>query len=131
MKAVDAGFDRHNIPYDVIWLDIEHTDEKRYFTWDSALFPDPAGLQRHLERKKRKVSCRMHLIYFFKWSYVTAVDDSLCIFLSCFSWLLSVIPTSRSTLIGRCTVRPETEATLSNTETDGSFRAHAGLVMFY
>nr|XP_033499233.1 neutral alpha-glucosidase C isoform X1 [Epinephelus lanceolatus] len=55
VKAVDAGFDRHNIPYDVIWLDIEHTDEKRYFTWDSALFPDPAGLQRHLERKKRKL----------------------------------------------------------------------------
>lgn len=27
--AVDASFDRHNIPYDVIWLDIEHTDGKR------------------------------------------------------------------------------------------------------
>ncbi|XP_074516018.1 neutral alpha-glucosidase C isoform X1 [Sebastes fasciatus] len=55
VKAVDAGFDRHDIPYDVIWLDIEHTDEKRYFTWDSALFPDPTGLQRHLEKKKRKL----------------------------------------------------------------------------
>jgi len=28
-RAVDAGFDEHNIPYDVIWLDIEHTDGKR------------------------------------------------------------------------------------------------------
>ncbi|XP_041668639.1 neutral alpha-glucosidase C isoform X2 [Cheilinus undulatus] len=55
VKAVDAGFDHHDIPYDVIWLDIEHTDGKRYFTWDSALFPDPAGLQRHLEKKKRKL----------------------------------------------------------------------------
>uniref|UniRef100_A0A8C3G4V9 Glucosidase alpha, neutral C n=1 Tax=Cyclopterus lumpus TaxID=8103 RepID=A0A8C3G4V9_CYCLU len=55
VKAVDAGFDRHDIPYDVIWLDIEHTDGKRYFTWDSALFPEPAGLQRHLEKKKRKL----------------------------------------------------------------------------
>uniref|UniRef100_UPI0037E89C4D neutral alpha-glucosidase C isoform X2 n=1 Tax=Semicossyphus pulcher TaxID=241346 RepID=UPI0037E89C4D len=55
VKAVDAGFDRHNIPYDVIWLDIEHVDGKRYFTWDSALFPDPVGLQRHLEKKKRKL----------------------------------------------------------------------------
>ena len=27
--AVDAAFDEHNIPYDVIWLDIEHTDGKR------------------------------------------------------------------------------------------------------
>lgn len=55
VKGVDAGFDRHDIPYDVIWLDIEHTNEKRYFTWDSALFPDPVGLQRHLDKKKRKV----------------------------------------------------------------------------
>ncbi|XP_032366906.1 neutral alpha-glucosidase C isoform X1 [Etheostoma spectabile] len=55
VKAVDAGFDRHDIPYDVIWLDIEHTDGKRYFTWDSALFPEPAGLQLHLEKKKRKL----------------------------------------------------------------------------
>ncbi|XP_041809361.1 neutral alpha-glucosidase C isoform X2 [Chelmon rostratus] len=55
VKAVDAGFDRHGIPYDVIWLDIEHTDGKRYFTWDSALFPEPADLQRYLEKKKRKL----------------------------------------------------------------------------
>lgn len=55
MKAVDAGFDRHRIPYDVIWLDIDHTDGKRYFTWDPALFPAPVRLQRHLEAKKRKV----------------------------------------------------------------------------
>ncbi|XP_070698555.1 neutral alpha-glucosidase C [Pempheris klunzingeri] len=55
VKAVDAGFDHHRIPYDVIWLDIEHTDGKRYFTWDPALFPEPAGLQRHLEKKKRKL----------------------------------------------------------------------------
>lgn len=55
MKAVDAGFDEHHIPYDVIWLDIDHTDQKRYFTWDPALFPEPVLLQRHLEAKKRKV----------------------------------------------------------------------------
>uniref|UniRef100_A0A3B3YUD4 Uncharacterized protein n=1 Tax=Poecilia mexicana TaxID=48701 RepID=A0A3B3YUD4_9TELE len=55
VKAVDAGFDRHKIPYDVIWLDIEHTDGKRYFTWDPALFPKPVALQQHLEKKKRKM----------------------------------------------------------------------------
>ncbi|XP_077392790.1 neutral alpha-glucosidase C-like [Festucalex cinctus] len=52
---VDAGFDRHRIPYDVLWLDIEHTDEKRFFTWNSKMFPDPTGLQRHLEEKNRKL----------------------------------------------------------------------------
>ncbi|KIY91535.1 glucosidase, alpha [Monoraphidium neglectum] len=29
VHAVDAGFDDHAIPYDVIWLDIEHTNGKR------------------------------------------------------------------------------------------------------
>ena len=27
--SVDKNFDTHDIPYDVIWLDIEHTDEKK------------------------------------------------------------------------------------------------------
>lgn len=29
MRQVDANFDKYDIPYDVIWLDIEHTDGKR------------------------------------------------------------------------------------------------------
>jgi alpha 1,3-glucosidase len=27
---VDDGFEQHEIPYDVLWLDIEHTNGKRY-----------------------------------------------------------------------------------------------------
>jgi len=30
VRDVDANFDKFDIPYDVIWLDIEHTDGKRY-----------------------------------------------------------------------------------------------------
>jgi alpha 1,3-glucosidase len=29
VRGVDAGFDEHDIPYDVIWLDIEYTDNKK------------------------------------------------------------------------------------------------------
>lgn len=29
VQGVDGGFDANNIPYDVLWLDIEHTDGKR------------------------------------------------------------------------------------------------------
>jgi hypothetical protein len=28
--SVNNGFDEHDIPMDVIWLDIEHTDGKRF-----------------------------------------------------------------------------------------------------
>uniref|UniRef100_A0A663LLK5 Uncharacterized protein n=1 Tax=Athene cunicularia TaxID=194338 RepID=A0A663LLK5_ATHCN len=55
VKAVDAGFDEHDIPYDVIWLDIEHTDDKRYFTWDKKKFQNPRKMQEHLRKKKRKL----------------------------------------------------------------------------
>lgn len=45
VQAVDSGFDEHAIPYDVLWLDIEHTNGKRYLTWDSHLFPNPVAMQ--------------------------------------------------------------------------------------
>jgi alpha 1,3-glucosidase len=56
MLAVNAGFDTHDIPTDVLWLDIEHTDGKRYFTWDSGKFPDPARMMNEIhEASGRKV----------------------------------------------------------------------------
>jgi len=39
----------------VIWLDIEHTDGKRYFTWDKKKFQNPKKMQELLRKKKRKV----------------------------------------------------------------------------
>lgn len=56
VAGVDAGFDLHGIPYDVLWLDIEHTDGKRYFTWDKNLFPTPVRMQQDLASRGRKVS---------------------------------------------------------------------------
>ncbi|KAJ4458943.1 putative Neutral alpha-glucosidase AB [Paratrimastix pyriformis] len=55
VAQVDAGFDEHDIPYDVLWLDIEHTDGKRYFTWDKNTFADPEKMQNQLAAKGRKL----------------------------------------------------------------------------
>jgi alpha 1,3-glucosidase len=52
---VDAKFEEHAFPYDVLWLDIEHTDGKRYFTWDKALFPNPAAMQDRLAARGHKM----------------------------------------------------------------------------
>lgn len=52
---VDTNFDVNDIPYDVLWLDIEHTDGKKYFTWDSLKFPTPDKMQEKLSVKGRKV----------------------------------------------------------------------------
>lgn len=35
--SVDTGFDTHDIPYDVLWLDIEHTNGKRFGTVQSVV----------------------------------------------------------------------------------------------
>lgn len=45
---VNEKFEELDYPYDVIWLDIEHTDGKRYFTWDKKLFPNPILMQDKL-----------------------------------------------------------------------------------
>ena len=41
VDRVNEGCDTHVIPYDVLWLDIEPKDGKRYFTWDQHAFPTP------------------------------------------------------------------------------------------
>lgn len=53
VAQVDSKFDEHDIPYDVLWLDIEHTEGKKYFTWDRVLFPNPEEMQKKLDAKGR------------------------------------------------------------------------------
>ncbi|KAG8529775.1 uncharacterized protein KY384_005256 [Bacidia gigantensis] len=55
VKDVDKKMSRYSIPYDVIWLDIEYSDSKKYFTWDSHSFPDPIGMEKHLDVSQRKL----------------------------------------------------------------------------
>lgn len=44
IAAVVKGFrEDHHLPADSIWLDIQHMDEFRSFTWDPQAFPDPGG----------------------------------------------------------------------------------------
>ncbi|XP_054997010.1 neutral alpha-glucosidase AB isoform X1 [Sorex araneus] len=55
VQEVNQGFDDHNMPCDVIWLDIEHADGKRYFTWDPSRFPHPLSMLEQLAAKRRKL----------------------------------------------------------------------------
>ncbi|CAH0403664.1 unnamed protein product [Chilo suppressalis] len=55
VRSVDDNFDVHDIPADVIWLDIEYTDRKKYFTWDVEKFPHPAEMVANLTAKGRKL----------------------------------------------------------------------------
>lgn len=55
VRDVDRKFDKYSIPYDVIWLDLEYTDEKKYFTFDPHTFPDPLGMESQLDSHGRKL----------------------------------------------------------------------------
>ncbi|QLG71283.1 hypothetical protein HG535_0B03220 [Zygotorulaspora mrakii] len=53
--TVDSEMDRAHIPYDYIWLDLEYTDEKKFFTWNPSAFPDPERLLGRLKRLGRQL----------------------------------------------------------------------------
>nr|BBD49479.1 alpha-glucosidase [Samia ricini] len=55
VRGVDENFDAHDIPLDYIWLDIEYTDHKKYFTWDQEKFPHPSEMVANLTAKGRKM----------------------------------------------------------------------------
>lgn len=51
IEALAEKIRTHEVPCDVVWLDIEYMRGYRVFTWDGARYPDPAGLLRRLEEK--------------------------------------------------------------------------------
>lgn len=55
VATVHENFDRYDIPVDFIWLDIEYTDGKRYFTWDTPKFPHPIDMINNLTAKGRNL----------------------------------------------------------------------------
>lgn len=55
VAAVNQGFEDNDMPYDTIWLDIEHTNGKRYFTWDNRKFGTPAQMIDQIGEKARKM----------------------------------------------------------------------------
>lgn len=46
---------KHSLPVDVIWLDIEHTDDKKYMTWHPTNFEEPQKMLEALSQTKRKL----------------------------------------------------------------------------
>ncbi|XP_065094269.1 neutral alpha-glucosidase AB-like [Ochlerotatus camptorhynchus] len=53
VAMIDSKFEEYGIPLDTIWLDIEYTDGKRYFTWDHENFPNPMEMISNLTKNSR------------------------------------------------------------------------------
>ena len=52
---VSKRLDNIIVPHDMIWLDMEHTNDRRYFTFNQEGFANPGELMDYLDRNKRKV----------------------------------------------------------------------------
>ncbi|CAG9314339.1 unnamed protein product [Blepharisma stoltei] len=55
LLEVSKNYEKHNIPLDVLWLDIEHTPERKYFNWDYTKFPSPLEMLKTLNSTSRKL----------------------------------------------------------------------------
>ncbi|CDW82926.1 neutral alpha-glucosidase c [Stylonychia lemnae] len=54
---VNFKFDQHSLPLDVIWLDIDHTSNFEYFTWNTDKFSNQSLeiMNELIEQRKRKI----------------------------------------------------------------------------
>ncbi|AET38572.1 glucan 1,3-alpha-glucosidase ROT2 Ecym_3060 [Eremothecium cymbalariae DBVPG len=53
--TVNSEMDKAQMPYDFIWLDLEYTDNKKYFTWKPDAFPNPLSLLSKLAQFGRNM----------------------------------------------------------------------------
>ena len=58
------GYEVIGVPLDSIWLDIEHTLDKRYLEWDENKFPDPSRLYARLYRRFDDIDIAIEFITF-------------------------------------------------------------------
>lgn len=61
VRTVQKRFDDEDMPVDVFWLDIEYSEEHKYFIWDKKNFPDPVEMTNDVAATARKV-CSLHTI---------------------------------------------------------------------
>lgn len=52
---VQSRFDKHDIPMDVMWLDIEYSKDHMYGVWDELKFPNPEKMIDGLDERGRKL----------------------------------------------------------------------------
>lgn len=55
VRTVQKRFDEEDMPVDVFWLDIEYSDDHKYFMWKEKTFPDPVEMTNDVAANGRKV----------------------------------------------------------------------------
>ncbi|KAG8907238.1 hypothetical protein FRB99_005062 [Tulasnella sp. 403] len=56
IRGVQKKFDEEDMPVDVLWLDIEYSEDHKYFIWNEKQFPDPVDMINDVAAIGRKAS---------------------------------------------------------------------------
>jgi mannosyl-oligosaccharide alpha-1,3-glucosidase len=56
IRMVQKRFDEDDMPFDVLWLDIEYSEDHKYFIWEKKTFPDPVEMINDVSALGRKVN---------------------------------------------------------------------------
>nr|BAV90144.1 alpha-glucosidase [Pholiota microspora] len=56
VRTVQKRFDEEDMPVDVFWLDIEYSEDHKYFMWKDKTFPDPVEMTNDVAVNGRKPS---------------------------------------------------------------------------
>ncbi|KAI0295276.1 alpha-glucosidase [Russula brevipes] len=55
VRGVQKRFDEEDMPFDVLWLDIEYSKDHQYMIWDKKNFPDPVEMTNDVAAVGRKM----------------------------------------------------------------------------
>jgi alpha 1,3-glucosidase len=80
VRTVSASLDEADVPHDVLWLDLDHTDDRQYFLFHPENFPNPLEFEDEFAGKGRKLVVLVdpHLRKSEKyWAYQEAVARGL------------------------------------------------------
>ncbi|KAF8161398.1 alpha-glucosidase [Crassisporium funariophilum] len=55
VRTVQKRFDEEDMPVDVFWLDIEYSEDHKYFMWNEKTFPDPVEMTNDVAALGRKM----------------------------------------------------------------------------
>ncbi|KAF9478104.1 glycoside hydrolase family 31 protein [Pholiota conissans] len=55
IRTVQERFDEEDMPVDVFWLDIEYSEDHKYFMWKDKTFPDPVEMTNDVAVNGRKM----------------------------------------------------------------------------
>ncbi|KAI0250065.1 glycoside hydrolase family 31 protein [Lactifluus subvellereus] len=55
VRGVQKRFDEEDMPFDVLWLDIEYSKDHQYMIWNPIAFPDPVEMTKDVAALGRKM----------------------------------------------------------------------------